>query len=142
LKGKCVNVYISSTSKQLLAMKELTIYVPQEKLFEVTEILHKHDVMGLTFSEVMGSGRTKHDAIPEIVRSYMSGKMIIPEFVKRSKVETMVTDSAVKEIVDDIMNNLKTGKHAHGYIFVKDIFDAFDISSKVRGEDVLKQSAQ
>ena len=32
-------------SKPHLSMKELTIYVPQEKLFEVTEILHKHDVM-------------------------------------------------------------------------------------------------
>jgi nitrogen regulatory protein P-II 1 len=139
LKRQWINVYISSTSKPLSSMKELTIYVPQEKLFEVTEILHKHDVIGLTFYEVMGSGRTKHDAIPEIVRSYMSGKMIIPEFVKRSKVETMVTDSAVKEIVDDIMNNLSSGKHAHGYIFVKDVSDAFDIGSKLRGEDVLKQ---
>ncbi|MGC2599369.1 MAG: P-II family nitrogen regulator, partial [Nitrososphaeraceae archaeon] len=91
---------------------------------------------------VMGSGRTKHEAIPEVVRSYMSGKMIIPEYVKRSKVETMVTDSAVKEIVDDILNNLSSGKHAHGYIFVKDVSDAFDIGSKLRGEDVLKQSKQ
>jgi len=120
-------------------MKELTIYVPQEKLFEVTEILHKHNVIGLTFSEVMGSGRTKHDPIPEKVREYMSGRMIIPEFVKRSKVETIVTDSSAKTIVDDIMNNLKTGKHAHGYIFVKEISDAFDIASKLHGEDVLKE---
>ena len=54
----------------------------------------------------------------------------------------MVTDSAVKEIVDDILNNLSSGKHAHGYIFVKDVSDAFDIGSKLRGEDVLKQSKQ
>ncbi len=87
----------------------------------------------------MGSGRTKHDAIPEQVRAYMSGRMIIPEFVKRSKVETMVTDSAVKAIVDDLMNNLTSGKHAHGYIFVKDVSDAFDIGSKLHGEEVLKQ---
>ena len=120
-------------------MKELSIYIPHEKLFEVTEILHKHDVMGLTFSEVMGSGRTKADPIPEVVRSYMSGKMIIPEFVKRSKVETIVPDSAVKEIADDIMNNLKTDKHAHGYVFVKDVTDAFDILTKAQGEQVLKQ---
>ena len=115
-------------------MKELTIYIPHEKLFEVTEILHKHDVMGLTFSEVMGFSRTKHEAIPEVVRSYMSGKIIIPEYVKRSKVETMVTDSTVKEIVDDMINNLSSGKHAHGYIFVKDVSDAFDIGSKLRQE--------
>jgi nitrogen regulatory protein P-II 1 len=69
----------------------------------------------------------------------MSGRMIIPEFVKRSKVETMVADVAVKAIVDDIMNNLETGKHTHGYIFVKEVSDAFDIGSKRHGEDVLKE---
>ena len=120
-------------------MKELSIYIPHEKLFEVTEILHKHNVMGLTFSEVMGSGRTKADPIPEVVRSYMSGKMIIPEFVKRSKVETIVPDSAVKGIADDIMNSLKPDKHAHGYVFVKDVTDAFDRTTKVQGEQVLNQ---
>jgi nitrogen regulatory protein PII len=120
-------------------MKELTIYIPHEKLFEVTEILHKHNVMGLTFTEVMGSGRTKHDAIPEQVRAYMSGRMITPEYVKRSKVETIVTDSAVPGIVDDITTSLKPDKHAHGYIFVKEVADAFDISTKARGEEVLKQ---
>src|SRR5215831_1087455 len=120
-------------------MKELSIYIPHEKLFEVTEILHKHNVMGLTFSEVMGSGRTKADPIPEVVRSYMSGKMIIPEFVKRSKVETIVNDSDVKGIADDLMNSMKTDKHAHGYLFVKEIADAFDIKTKVQGEEVLKQ---
>lgn len=120
-------------------MKELTIYIPHEKLFEVTEILHKHNVMGLTFSEVMGSGRSKHDPIPEQVRSYMSGRMIIPEFVKRSKVETIVSDSAVPGIVDEITSSLKPDKHAHGYIFVKEVADAFDISTKARGEEVLKQ---
>lgn len=65
--------------------------------------------------------------------------MIIPEFVKRSKVETMVRDSAVSEIVDDIMKNLKTDKHAHGYVFVKEVTDAFDIATKVHGEEVLNQ---
>jgi nitrogen regulatory protein PII len=95
--------------------------------------------MGLTFSEVMGSGRTKNEPIPEQVRFYMSGRMIIPEYVKRSKVETIVQDSAVKEIADDIMNNLKTDKHAHGLVFVKDVTDAFDIRTKARGEQVLNQ---
>ena len=40
----------------------------------------------------------------------------------------------MKAIVDDIMNNLTSGKHAHGRIFVKDVSDAFDIGSRLRGE--------
>jgi hypothetical protein len=37
------------------------------------------------------------------------------------------------------MNNLKPDKHAHGYVFVKDVTDAFDITTKVQGEQVLNQ---
>jgi nitrogen regulatory protein P-II 1 len=119
-------------------MKELTIFIPQEKLYEVTEILQKHNVVGLTFTEVMGVGRTKHDPIPEQVRSYMTGKTITPDFVKRSKVETIVGDSEVKAIVDDILISVTEGKHGHGRIFVKDVSDAFVIGSNVHGEDALK----
>lgn len=48
-------------------------------------------------------------------------KMIIPEHVKRTKVEALVPDSMAKEIVDEILNNLNPGKETHGMIFLKDI---------------------
>ncbi len=138
MKSCGINVYISYTCKPILSMKELTIFIPQEKLFEVTEILQKHNVAGLTFTDVMGVGRTKHDPIPEQVRMFMTGKTIIPDFVKGSKVETIVGDSEVKAIVDDILISVTEGKHAHGRIFVKDVSDLFVLGSNVHGEDALK----
>ena len=30
-------------------MKEIDIFIAQERLFEVTDILHKHNVGGITF---------------------------------------------------------------------------------------------
>ena len=44
------------------------------------------------------------------------------------QVETIVTDSAMNQIVDDISNSLSqhAGKEAHGMIFVKDVFDAMN----------------
>jgi nitrogen regulatory protein PII len=52
---------------------------------------------------------------------------------------TIVPDSAVNRIVDDISNSLgqHAGKEAHGMIFVKGVSDACEIGTKQRGEAVL-----
>jgi nitrogen regulatory protein P-II 1 len=60
------------------------------------------------------------------------------DYVKRTKVETIVSDSAMNQIVDDILNNLNPRKEeAHGIIFVKHVSDAYEIGTKQRGEAVL-----
>lgn len=120
-------------------MKEISIYIPTDDLARVIEILRKHNVGGMTFYEINGAGRTKRDAVPEMVRSYMTGRKITPDYARRTKVETIVSDSAMNQIVDDISNSLgqHAGKEAHGMIFVKDVSDACEIGTKQRGEAVL-----
>lgn len=119
-------------------MKEISIFIRTDDLSQVTEIL-KHNVGGMTFYEVNGAGRTKREAVPEIVHAYMTGRTIIPGHVKRTKVETIVSDSAMNHIVDDISNSLGqyAGSEAHGMIFVKDVSDAYEIGTRQRGEAVL-----
>ncbi len=92
---------------------------------------------GITFYEINGAGRTKREAVPEMVRSYMTGRTTTLEYVKRTKVEAVVPDSAEKVIVDELLNNISPGKEAHGMIFVKDVFDAYEIGTKVSGEAAL-----
>ena len=118
-------------------MKEISIFIRTDDLAEVTGILKKHNVGGVSFYDINGAGRTKREAVPEMVRSYMTGRMITPDYVKRTKVETIVPDSAMDPIVDDILNNINPGKEAHGMIFVKDVSDAYEIGTKQRGEAVL-----
>jgi nitrogen regulatory protein P-II 1 len=121
-------------------MKEISILIRTDDLEQVTEILRKHDVGGITFYGITGAGRMKRDAIPEMVRSYMTGRTITPDYVKRTKVETIVSDSKMNQIVDDISDSLSqhTGKdEAHGMIFVKNVSDAYEIGTKLRGEAVL-----
>jgi nitrogen regulatory protein PII len=48
----------------------------------------------------------QREALPEIVHSYMTGKTTIPDYAKRIKVEIIVPDSAMKQIVDDISDSL------------------------------------
>jgi nitrogen regulatory protein P-II 1 len=120
-------------------MKEISIYILTHDLEQVTEILSKHNVGGISFYEINGAGRTQRDAVPEMVRSYMTGRTIIPDYARRTKVEVIVSDSATNQIVDDILNSLgqHAGEEAHGMIFVKDVSDACEIGTKQRGEAVL-----
>ena len=120
-------------------MKEISIFIPTEDLEQVVEILKKHKVGGMTFYQINGAGRTKREALPEMVRSYMTGRMITPDYAKRIKVETIVSDSLVNQILEDISNSIgqHAGNEAHGMIFIKDVYDAYEIGTKQRGEAVL-----
>jgi nitrogen regulatory protein P-II 1 len=120
-------------------VKEISILIPTDDLEQVAEILRKHNLGGMTFYEINGAGRTKREALPEMVRSYMTGRMITPDYVKRIKVETIVSDSLVNQILEDISNSLgqHAGNEAHGMIFIKDVYDAYEIGTKQRGEAVL-----
>jgi nitrogen regulatory protein P-II 1 len=120
-------------------MKEISIYIPTGDLQHITSIMRNHNVGGITFYEINGAGRTKRDSIPEIVQSYMTGRSITPDYVKRIKVELVVPDSEANNIIDDISNSLSkhADNEAHGMIFVKDISDAIEIGTKQRGESAL-----
>jgi nitrogen regulatory protein P-II 1 len=63
--------------------------------------------------------------------------MITPEYVKRTKVEAVVPDSAVKIIVDGLNDISSDKEEAHGMIFVRDVSDAYEIGTKVSGEAAL-----
>jgi|ERR671911_2611937 nitrogen regulatory protein P-II 1 len=120
-------------------MKEISIYINQDDLARVAEILKRHNVGGISFYEVHAAGRREHDSIPEMVRAYNTGRTITPDYVKRTKVETIVSDSAMNQIVDDISDSLSQqhGNKARGMIFIKDVSDAYEIGTKERGETVL-----
>jgi nitrogen regulatory protein P-II 1 len=118
-------------------MKEISIFIRTDELPKVAEILRKHNVSGISFYEINGAGREKREAVPEMVRSYMTGRTITPDYVKRTKVETIVSDSVMNQIVPDILHNLYAGKEPHGVMFVKDVSDAYVIGTEERGEAML-----
>jgi nitrogen regulatory protein P-II 1 len=113
-------------------VKEISIFIRKGDLDQVTGILKKHNVGGISFYDISGAGKTKREAIPEVVQSYMSGRMITPDYEKRTKIETIVTDSAMNPIVDDLINNFNPKTGANGMIFVKDVSGAYEIGTKQR----------
>jgi nitrogen regulatory protein PII len=111
-------------------MKEISIFVRATDLEQVTEILRKHNVSGITFYDVYG-------AVPGMAESYMTSRTIIPDYVKKTKVETIASDYVTKQIVDDISNSVSqhVEKELQGLmIFVKDVSDVYEIGTRQRQE--------
>ena len=117
-------------------MKELTIFIRNEYLPKVTEILNKNNVGGLAFYEVNARGRTKIKEVPEVVRFYMTGRTITPEHEHRIKIETFVPDSIANQIIDDLVK-IRSGSEGHGMVFVKEVVNAHEIGSTLNGEAIL-----
>jgi nitrogen regulatory protein PII len=110
------------------SMKEISIFVRATDLEQVTEILRKHNVCGMTFYDIYG-------AVPAMAESYMTGRTIIPDYVKKTKVETIASDYVTRQIVDDISDSLSqhVEKEPQGMmIFVKDVSDAYEIGTRQR----------
>ena len=118
-------------------MKELNIFIRAGDLPKVTEIIRKYNVGGMAFHEILGAGRTKRTEIPETVRAYQTGRKVTPEFEKRTKVETIVPDSVLKEIVEDLQGNIGSESEPGGMIFVKEVFNAHQLGTKQSGEAIL-----
>jgi nitrogen regulatory protein PII len=109
-------------------MKEISIFVRTTDLEQVTEILRTHNVSGITFYDVYG-------AVPGMAESYMIGRTIIPDYVKKTKVETIASDYVTKQIVDDISNSVSqhVEKESQGLmIFLKDVSDVYEIGNRQR----------
>ena len=119
-------------------MKEISFYITPEDQPTLIGILRKHNIGGFAFFEIDGSGLTIHKPVQERVRAYMTGRKIVPEFVKINKVEVIVPDSLVDKIVNDVSDNFSSNTEKHGMIFVKDVSDVYEIGTKLKGESVLR----
>src|SRR5512145_3564619 len=98
-------------------MKQIYIYIPVENVSEATQILHKHEVGGISLSEIKGRGRIPHEPVPEMVRAYTYGKKMVPEYVYRTHMSTIVPDSKLKPVIDDLLKLTPT----RGKVFVRDV---------------------
>jgi nitrogen regulatory protein PII len=115
-------------------VKQVDLYIPRENIPEVTSILRKHEVAGISMAEVRGKGKTSHEAVPEMVRMYWYGKKVTPDYVTKVHLTTVVPDSKVKPIIDDLLKL----KPMRGTVFVRDILEAYDLLSKAVGETAVR----
>jgi nitrogen regulatory protein P-II 1 len=112
-------------------MKRIEAIIKPFKLDEVKERLRELGVSGMTVSEVKGFGRT--GGRTEVYR----GSAYVVDFVPKVKIEVVLKDSLVADVVEAITAAARTGKIGDGKIFVTTIDESVRIRTGERGEDAV-----
>ena len=112
-------------------MKKIECIVRPHLLEPVKKALQDIGIMGMTVIEVKGFGRQKGHK--EIYR----GVEYQVEFVPKMKVEVVIEDDRLQEILQAIVNTARTGKFGDGKIFVSDIADVIRIRTGEHGSEAL-----
>jgi len=112
-------------------MRKVEAIVKPFKLDEVKEALNEIGIQGITVSEVKGFGRQKGHT--ELYR----GAEYVVDFIPKIKMEIIVSDDMVEQVVNTIAEAAKTGRIGDGKIFVTPIDDVMRIRTGERGEDAL-----
>ncbi|MFB3041447.1 MAG: P-II family nitrogen regulator, partial [Candidatus Poribacteria bacterium] len=94
---------------------------------EVKEALTNVGVQGMTISEVRGFGRSRGHT--ELYR----GSEYTIEFVPKLKLEIVVADEKVDEVIEAVQEAATTGKIGDGKIFVVSIEETIRIRTGERG---------
>ncbi len=112
-------------------MKKVEAIIKPFKLNVVKEALMKKGVKGLTISEVKGFGRQKGHT--EIYR----GAEYVVDFLPKIKIELVVTDEVLDEIIEAVILGAKTGQIGDGKIFVMPVEKAIRIRTGETDENAL-----
>ena len=112
-------------------MKKIEAVIKPFKLDEVKDKLNEIDIKGITVSEVKGFGRQKGHT--ELYR----GAEYVVDFLPKVKLEIIVSDSTVEEIVEVITKTAQTGRIGDGKIFVLPVEDIIRIRTGEHGEDAV-----
>lgn len=113
-------------------MKKLEIIVPNGREQDVHEELISLNVGGMSYYRIEGSGRVKEDPIVEATHPTREK----PEYIARTKVEVIVKDYQVDQIISKLRERLSDETQG-GKIFVIDVPIAADISTSHTGEPVI-----
>jgi nitrogen regulatory protein PII len=116
-------------------MKKIEAIIKPFKLEDVKTAVAKVGIEGMTVSEVKGLGHQKANS--EIFR----GTEYTPDFVPRTKIEIVVIDSKLDEVVTAIIHSARSGNIGDGKIFVLPIEDAIRIRTDEHDEAAIQTAA-
>ncbi len=114
-----------------LILKKIEAIIKPFKLEDVRESLDALNVQGMTVTEVKGFGRQKGHT--ELYR----GAEYVVDFLPKVKIELVLADSRVDEVVEAIANAAKTNHIGDGKIFVLPVEECIRIRTGERGEQAV-----
>jgi len=112
-------------------MKKVECIIKPFKLEDVKAALTEKGITGMTVSEVRGFGRQKGHT--ELYR----GAEYQIDFIPKIKIELVIADEDVADIVALIQQEASTGRIGDGKIFVSSVEQSIRIRTGETGEDSL-----
>jgi nitrogen regulatory protein P-II 1 len=112
-------------------MKKIEAIVKPFKLDEVKNALTKIGVQGMTVTEVKGFGRQRGHT-----ESYRGTEYAI-DFLPKSKIELIIPDELITQVIETIERTAKTGKIGDGKIFLSSVEEVIRIRTGERGREAL-----
>ncbi|MGO8943091.1 MAG: P-II family nitrogen regulator [Syntrophobacteraceae bacterium] len=112
-------------------MKKIEAVIKPFKLDDVKERLSGLGIKGMTVSEVKGFGRQRGHT--EVYR----GAEYVVDVLPKIKIEVIVPDRQLSEVVAAIRESAQTGKIGDGKIFVIPVEECIRIRTGETGEDAL-----
>ena len=112
-------------------MKKVEAVIKPFKLDEVKDKLNEIGIKGITVSEVKGFGRQKGHT--ELYR----GAEYVVDFLPKIKLEIIISDNQLDEVVNAIIKSAQTGRIGDGKIFVTNLEDTIRIRTGEHGEDAI-----
>lgn len=112
-------------------IKKVEAIVRVEKVDEIVEKLEEIGHSGITKTDVEGHGKQKG-----IVEQFR-GKEYRLTFIPKVKIEIVVKDNAVDDVIKIVRNVANTGQIGDGKIFISDVLDAIRVRTGERGESVV-----
>jgi nitrogen regulatory protein PII len=112
-------------------MRLIEAIIKPFKLDEVREALEQVGIQGMTVTEAKGFGRQKGHT--ELYR----GAEYVVDFLPKVKLEILVEDARLDEVVQAIVAAANTGRIGDGKIFIREVEDVIRIRTGERGEAAL-----
>ena len=112
-------------------MKKLEMIIRPENLQDLKQAMDKMGIKGMTVSTVMGYGKQR--GIKEIYR----GAELTVNLLHKVKVEMVVADAEVEEIIKKVKETVSTGNVGDGKIFVFNVENAIRIRTGESGETAI-----
>ena len=112
-------------------MKKIEAIIKPFKLDEVKNALTKIGVQGMTITEVKGFGRQRGHT--EVYR----GAEYTIDFIPKIKIDLIVSDELVPQVIETIERTARTGKIGDGKIFLSSVEEVIRIRTGERGKDAI-----
>jgi nitrogen regulatory protein P-II 1 len=112
-------------------MTKVEAIIQISKLESVKNALHEIGIEGMTVLEARGHGRQKGHT------EFYRGREYTVDLIPKIKIELVVADAMVEQVVQAISTAARTGNIGDGKIFLSRVDEVIRIRNDDRGEDAL-----